>query len=199
MPMPTYASAAVDVPAAPVAEPTALSEDAIAALPAIEVAAAPAPAFDETVPAAPTAEEAVKVAATSPAEAPMAMMAVARTMMPKARKVAAKKAGAPMSYASAPMAAKGKSSAVVQLGAYSNPDAVQVAWDRAVAKYAALRDFAPMSARFDSGKAIFYRLSVQGFASQRDAAGLCSSLKRAGRACFVRTTAGDKPIQIASR
>ena len=39
----------------------------------------------------------------------------------------------------------------------------------------------------------------QGFASEREARSLCSSLQQPGGSCFVRDVAGDAPVQIASR
>jgi D-alanyl-D-alanine carboxypeptidase len=56
-----------------------------------------------------------------------------------------------------------------------------------------------MSARFASPKGVFYRLSVRGFASDRDARLTCESLRRQGGSCFVRNAAGDTPVQYASR
>ena len=93
----------------------------------------------------------------------------------------------------------GKSRAVVQLGAYSSRDKIELAWSRATSKYSALRGFTPVSARFDGTKGTFYRLSVKGFDSDRDARLFCEALKHSGRACFVRALSGDAPIQFASR
>ena len=101
--------------------------------------------------------------------------------------------------AAAPLARKGTSRAVVQLGAYSSRDRIEVAWNRASAKYAALRAYQPVSARYAGAKGTVYRLSIKGFASDREAISLCASLKRAGRACFVRAVSGDAPVQFASR
>lgn len=101
--------------------------------------------------------------------------------------------------AAAPLARKGTSRAVVQLGAYSSRDRIEVAWNRASAKYAALRAYQPVSARYAAAKGTVYRLSIKGFASDREAISLCASLKRAGRACFVRAVSGDAPVQFASR
>ena len=74
-----------------------------------------------------------------------------------------------------------------------------MAWNRASSKYAALRGYTPVSARFASANGTVYRLSVKGFDSDRDARLLCESLKRSGRACFVRAVSGDAPVQFASR
>ena len=93
----------------------------------------------------------------------------------------------------------GKSGAVVQIGAYGNAQRVAAAWNAAARRYGALREYTPMSARFDSPKGTFYRLSVRGFASANEANALCASLRRGGGTCFVRKFAGDTPVQIASR
>ncbi len=93
----------------------------------------------------------------------------------------------------------GKSGAVVQIGAYGNAQRVAAAWNAAARRYGALREYTPMSARFDSPKGTFYRLSVKGFASVNEAAALCASLRRGGGTCFVRKFAGDTPVQLASR
>ena len=95
--------------------------------------------------------------------------------------------------------ATGNSGAVVQIGAYSNADRVAAAWNVASHRYRGLRTYTPMSARFDSPKGTFYRLSVKGFASVGEANALCASIRRSGGSCFVRKFAGDTPVQIASR
>jgi hypothetical protein len=56
-----------------------------------------------------------------------------------------------------------------------------------------------MRARFDSPKGVFWRLSITGFANQREAINRCQLLKSHGGACFVRNFAGDAPVQYASR
>ena len=94
---------------------------------------------------------------------------------------------------------RGNSPAVVQLGAYGSPDRVLAAWNGSAKKYGALKAYLPMSAKFASPKGVFYRLSVRGFASDAEARELCMSLRRQGAACFVRNSAGDQPVQYASR
>ena len=93
----------------------------------------------------------------------------------------------------------GNSAAVVQLGAYGSAARVSVAWDQAAKRYSALRAYTPMSAKFASAKGAVYRLSIKGFDSVREAQGLCSALKKSGGSCFVRSVAGDTPVQYASR
>ena len=93
----------------------------------------------------------------------------------------------------------GRSRAVVQLGAYKSSGRVAVAWDKVATKHAHLRAYSPVSARFAGAHGIVYRLSVKGFASEREAMGLCNSLKRAGSNCFVRAVSGDAPVRFAAR
>ena len=154
-------------------------------------AAEPAPAIP--APAAPVAAaEPVVAAEYTPPPPPMPP---ARPVVRAAAFVPAKKA---LRNASLPRA-QGRSTAVVQLGAYGSPERVAAAWTAAARRYTALRPYAPMSARFSSANGTVYRLSVKGFASQREALGLCASLKRSGSSCFVRSVAGDAPVRIAAR
>ncbi|MEO5772584.1 MAG: tetratricopeptide repeat protein [Sphingomicrobium sp.] len=95
--------------------------------------------------------------------------------------------------------AQGRSTAVVQLGAYGSPQRVASAWNDAARRYSALRAYMPVSARFQNGRNIFYRLSVKGFQSPDQAKNLCIALRRSGGSCFVRNVAGDAPVQIAMR
>jgi hypothetical protein len=103
-----------------------------------------------------------------------------------------------MHKASFPKAVRGNSKSVVQIGAYGSRGFVGVAWSNLAKKYPALRSYTPSSARFASAQGTFYRLSVQGFASDGAARNFCASLKRAGGNCFVRSVAGDAPVRLAS-
>ena len=77
----------------------------------------------------------------------------------------------------------------------ARPTACSPPGTEARSKYGALKAYLPMSARFASPKGVFYRLSVRGFASDREARNLCMSLRRQGGSCFVRNVAGDAPVQ----
>ena len=175
--------ATVELPPA-AAEPVAVA--AAAPMPAPEPVAAsePAPVALAAYEPLPT-EEASPIRQARPALSPAAV----RLSEPPAK----------LRRAALSKARTGKSRAVVQLGAFSSRDRVELAWSRATSKYSVLRGYTPVSARFDSGKGTVYRLSVKGFASDRDAKLLCESLKRSGRACFVRAVSGDAPVQFASR
>ena len=99
----------------------------------------------------------------------------------------------------AALSMSGSSRAVVQLGAYSTRARVTAAWSHAAVKFGALRNFQPVTARFDGPQGTVYRLAVHGFGNGREALSLCNSLKRSGGSCFVRAASGDAPIQFASR
>jgi hypothetical protein len=88
---------------------------------------------------------------------------------------------------------------VVQLGSYRSPQQVAAGWAHLTQCYPALRGYLPLKARFDSPNGgTYWRLSIQGFSSQREAIDRCQVLKNRGGACFVRGVAGDAPVQIAS-
>ena len=163
-------------PAEPIAAPA--SAPAMAEADRLGPAPAPVPAVAEVA----AAPQAPAFAAVAPAP-------------PPARKASVR---APLRNA-AFRRSSGKSSAVVQLGAYASPQRVNAAWSIAARRHNVLRGYVPMSARFDSAKGPVYRLSVKGFASDREARQVCESLRRAGGSCFVRNVAGDAPVQFASR
>jgi len=193
-----------------------------AVLQPVEAPPAPAPQFAEAAPvpqsetAAPApppqdpARVAAKVETSAPAPAPAAPIATAAAVAPEApaafAMMTAKFAPAPKPAkarrASAPVRpaalAIGKGP-VMQLGAYKSPQYVNAAWTQLTQKYPALRSYLPLRARFDSPKGTFWRLSVQGFANQREALARCELLKSRGGSCFVRGFAGDAPVQMASR
>jgi len=165
------------------------------------------------------------VEAAPPAEAPMAVAAVeqkptlvaetlrAKPLVAAPRKVAVKAPHPALSPAAARLTQSlpelrrnaalrngtTQSRAVVQLGAFDKREFLAGAWTRAASRHAALRNYIPVTARFDSRKGTFYRLSVKGFASDREAIQLCNSLKRAGASCFVRAAFNDAPVRLALR
>lgn len=111
------------------------------------------------------------------------------------------KASAARSQARKPAAQRpaGKSSAVVQLGAYKSPERVMAAWAQLVRRYPALRNYTPQRARFEGPGGTVWRLSIRGFDSQKEALARCGQLRGRGGSCFVRSAAGDAPVQLASR
>ena len=109
---------------------------------------------------------------------------------PKVKKASAK---------ARPAASLGSPKAIVQLGAFSSEARVSAAWAQLSKKHPNLRNYSPMVARFDGPRGTVWRLSVRGFDNQAEAIARCQSLRSNGGSCFVRSTAGDAPIQFASR
>jgi Flp pilus assembly protein TadD len=201
------AASAAAAPVAPVAPPVAALKPSALAAPVQFAEAAPIPA-PVAVPPAPPPADPVRVAADPAPSAPMAVASVAAPEAPAAFAVmAAKYAPAAVKRVKprrAPAlvrqaALRVEKGPVMQLGAYRSPEYVSAAWAQLTKKYPALREYLPLRARFDSPKGTFYRLSVQGFANQREALARCELLKSRGGNCFVRGLAGDAPVQLASR
>ena len=215
------APAVATAPVAPEAQ-VAAAQAELAALPATpapqpQVAQAapsvPAPTFVDTLPApAPAAPEVLPAIAAKPAtpkpvvvaEAsmplPVAVIAAATKEVPAVVKAFMPKRAVAVHHAKAHHAVRpqvGPGDAIVQLGSYRSPKAVDVAWNRLTGRHPALRAYLPLRARFDSPKGTYYRLSIQGFSNQREAIARCQMLKNRGGQCFVRPFAGDAPVQIA--
>ena len=186
------AEAAPAAPAVAGAAPVAVAEAAPAAaepLAPLAIAEAPAPIVTDIAPTI------TQVAAAEPAPA---FVTPKRKAKPAARKLGASDTvRIPLRKASLPRG--GNSTAVVQLGAYGSPERVAAAWNQVARRYTVLKDYAPMSARFNGPRGTFYRLSVKGFANVREAQALCVALKRSGGSCFVRSVAGDSPVRLAAR
>ena len=182
----------------PVAAPTSVSAPAPIAVAEAE------PAY--AAPTAPVAPVIAEVAAPAPVGTAPVRTAVAKpTPALRAPRPALSPAAVRLSQslpelrrASLPTG-RGSSRAVVQLGAYNSRAFIPAAWNRVAARHGALKNYTPVIARFESAKGTFYRLSVKGFASDRQANELCSSLKRAGGNCFVRATFNDAPVRLALR
>ncbi|HEV2745670.1 MAG TPA: SPOR domain-containing protein [Allosphingosinicella sp.] len=89
---------------------------------------------------------------------------------------------------------------VVQIGAFASPEGVERAWAQASQRYPFTDEREPLSTTVTlPGKGTFHRLSVSGFGTHLEASRLCGAIRSKGGACFVRTTAGDSPVQWASR
>lgn len=176
-PVPQFAEA----PLAPVEAAPPLPPPAPEPAPAVAEAPDPAPAPEFVAASAP---EAVYSPPVRKPAAPKASRGSISVKLPPVRKAALR---------------RGNSKVVMQLGAYRSPQHVTAGWNRLTQRYPALRAYLPLRARFDSPKGTFWRLSVQGFATQREAIARCQLLKSRGGACFVRNVAGDSPVQIASR
>jgi Flp pilus assembly protein TadD len=187
------AKAAAEAAPAPVPAPVETAPVQVAE--AVEtIPPAPPPVDPARVAARP--EPAVALAAVAAPEAPAAFAVMAAKFAPAPKPAKVRRPAARVHQAAARLAGKGP---VMQLGAYKSPQYVNAAWSQLTKKYPALRSYLPLRARFDSPKGTFYRLSVQGFATQREAVARCQLLKSRGGNCFVRGFAGDAPVEIASR
>ena len=166
--------------------------------------AAPAKAAEVIMPSAPAyvAPQAATVAATVDDARPVAaapviaatLAGIQRVLPPQMARAVTRTIRA---AASAPASLKGRY--VVQIGAFSDTESVERAWNDSVGKLDRLADYAPASTRFTVGRGTLTRLSVGGFATRLHATDLCDSLRRAGGNCFVRAMAGDAPVRWASR
>jgi len=182
--------------------PRASAASVIAELP-------PVPALQAPAPKVPTIAEAVQAVDVAPQEEESVTQAL---VQPTVYSTTAVVAPLPTRFEEMPAVAQfaaakqreearatGRSNSVVQLGAYGSPQRVAAAWDQFARRYGSLNRYTPVSARFSSPKGIVYRLSIKGFASAGEAQQLCSALQQKGKNCFVRRTAGDSPVRLASR
>ena len=137
----------------------------------------------------------------APVSTPVAMLtAAAREVSSVVESFLPKRTPAPQAKVRrAAIMHRGNSGVVMQIASYSAPQQVTAGWNHLTERYPALRSYLPVRARFDSPKGTFWRLSVQGFANEREAIARCAELKGHGGHCFVRGSAGDAPMQIASR
>lgn len=89
---------------------------------------------------------------------------------------------------------------VVQIGAFRNLAQASKAWGQVAGRYGIGADKQPLSTVVNlPGRGTFHRLSVAPFAAANDAARACHSIRARGGACFVRSVAGDAPLQYAMR
>lgn len=212
--LPAAPPAALPEPAPVVAEPAPAPAAVVAEVAPAVIVAEAAPEPEPEVPA-PVVEAVQTLIERAPQPAPDVPVAVQAPIVIAAAPAVPdlptsfEEAAEPASYvaisetvrraAAESRKATGRSNSVVQLGAYSSPGRVTVAWNQIRAKYPALSSYTPMRARFDGPKGTVWRLSIRGFASQGEAVERCKLLKSRGGSCFVRTVAGDAPVQFASR
>ena len=205
-PQPSEAYAQAEVPQV---QPPPPVEAVIAAAPPPPALPEPMPVIEAAPP--PVIAEAVQ-ALIAPAPAPVAEAPVVQAVAPAPAAELPTRFDAPAQAADfvgitdtvRRAAAKarrsaGRSNSVVQLGAYRSPDRVTLAWNQIAKRYPALRDYTPMRAKFNGPNGTVWRLSIKGFASRSEAVDRCEQLQGRGGSCFVRTLAGDAPVQFASR
>jgi Flp pilus assembly protein TadD len=157
----------------------------------------PVPVVHASVPPAPP--PARTTLATLASSAVTEAQAVLASVIPHSRPAPAPKPVRVQHAVAQTAVRRGNAPTVVQLGAYGSPERVLTAWNGQARRYGALKAYLPMSARFQSAKGTFFRLSVRGFNSVGEANALCVSLRHEGGNCFVRNFAGDTPVQFASR
>lgn len=88
---------------------------------------------------------------------------------------------------------------VVQIGAYDSAGVAEDGWNRMARRHKLLAGYVPSSMTIADGQgAGLVRVSVAGFASERDALKVCGTLKAGGGQCFVRLAAADAPVRWAS-
>lgn len=87
----------------------------------------------------------------------------------------------------------------VQLGAYNSLGIAREKWSSLKQRNGALAAFPASSHAATVKGRTFYRLTVNGLATQADATSLCNQLKAQGQTCFIRTMGGGESIQWASK
>jgi len=204
-PAPVAAAANTPVPAVAAAVPHAPAPAAIA--PAIATAAAPPPAVAApaevadvsfTVPTAelmPPSSAALADAVapdSDPAVSPVARVSPVNATLATTRTVANR-------IAATRQAESAAGGWVVQLGAYSSAARIEAGWAGAVHQYQPLDGYVPASAAYEMQSATLHRLSIAGFPTRAAARSVCLAIKARGSDCFVRTAAGDAPLQWALR
>jgi Flp pilus assembly protein TadD len=178
--------------AAPVAAPVAVSQPepvAVALAPVPPQQPAPVSADELPVQFAAAAEDLV---APSPAVI-RASLPVDATPLRAFKPVRAPK------FASRPLGSR-SGRFVVQIGAFRNLNQASRAWGEALKRHDFSADTQPLSTTVTlPGRGTFYRLSIAPFDAPAQAARACQAIRANGGACFVRSVAGDAPLQYAMR
>lgn len=190
--VPEKAPAAMPV-AAPVVEPAPIPA------PAVIVAEAPQP----IVQAVASADSGVVWGAKKPVVQAVPVSAVVQAVksapLIKAAARPAKQLIVPAGQDARPFRPVEGGQFVVQLGAFASPKIAEAAWANRLSRQQLLSGHDASTARFQLNNSVFYRLSVTGFGTRASANQLCTRIKASGGQCFVRTIAGDQPLQWARR
>ena len=136
--------------------------------------------------AAPTELAAAVKPAVKRSERPAAAEArtlAAQVNLPRARSFDAKK---PTGWA-------------VQLGAYDTLGIAREKWSLLTRANGLLKDYPASSQAASVRGRSFYRLTVNGLATQREAMQLCTALKARGQGCFVRAMGAGEKVEWASK
>jgi Flp pilus assembly protein TadD len=167
--------------------------------PAASFSTDPAPVFE--VPEAQPSAVAVAESAPAPAvsEAPAATPApLIRAAARPIRQVVVPASDSAAGRSARPFHPVESGAFVVQIGAFSNAARGEIAWRGAAARYRELNNYTAVTARVHVKNATLYRLSVSGFTTRAAAGRVCARIKAAGGDCFVRSVAGDTPLQWVS-
>lgn len=182
-------------PTAEVRVALAPAEPAVAADPAPAVVAdtGPAPAFEVS-----EAPASTTVAAVEPAAEPVRAAPPVRSPAPAIRQVVLPASGSAVARSERPFRPVQSGTFVVQLGAYSTAARAEAAWQGASGRFRALDNYSAVTGRIQIRNVSLYRISVSGFTSRAAAGQVCARVKAAGGDCFVRSVAGDTPLQWVS-
>ena len=192
--LPTVVAPPVAVAVA-VAAPTAMPVAAVAAEPVMVPIEAPLPV---ATPSNASAAAVVLAAQESVKGSDLAPPSLLRERVALTPRVVPDTPAVPVSVP-APRPVRREGGYVVQLGAYARASAMESAWSRASRLMPRLAGYAPVRAEFRFAGGSLVRLSVAGFGSRADAVQLCQHIHAAGGQCFVRSAAGDSPLQWVRR
>lgn len=193
------------LPAADSGQPLALALVAAPPAPEAPVLVADAPTVSMPLPfvapAAPAMQNPVSPAAPAPvaaAAATLPLQAEAPAAAPNqpVAKLAAPKAAA-LVYAQPRATVEGKWA--VQLGAFYSVRRTEAAWTKLNSQATFLSAYTPTGSGLRRSKSTLYRLSVSGFSNRAEATSLCMRIRAVGGACFVRSAAGERPMQWTLR
>jgi Flp pilus assembly protein TadD len=185
-------AAAVEAAPAPADQPMQVAEAAVPAVVPVAVA--------ESAPVAVAADVTAAAPVSEPVPIPAVYAEAAAQLINPEQSDMRRVIRATAQTFSRPNAHKATSRYVVQIGAFRSPAQVERAWAQSSRRYALDQGQQPLSTTVSiPGKGVFHRLSVAGFESPASARQLCNTIKTRGGMCFVRTLAGDAPVQWASR
>lgn len=88
---------------------------------------------------------------------------------------------------------------VVQIGAYSSPQAAARSWAQAAKRWRYLQAYDVHKARIQAAKGVVYRVSLGKFSSRDEARRVCAQLRVQGGSCFPRAITGFDNVQWAAR
>ena len=88
---------------------------------------------------------------------------------------------------------------LVQLGAFSSAGNAQKAWNQYSRKHKVLNGFSSANSTVNVKGKTLTRLAASGFGNYQAAAAACSSIKKAGGDCVVKTVDGSAPVRMAAK